>query len=638
MAGHPVSKPEYDVVIARSMKCVARDGVKLSVDLYRPARNGEALPGPFPAVLTRSPYDTRSGKGPSGQAKNGEFFARRGYLYAVQDVRGRFESEGAFDLLSEHEGPDGHDVIEWLAALPCCDGNVGTQGSSLRSWNQSAAALERPPHLKAMWVNQGGSNGFMHALRHHGTLELRWLAWLVTNAAHSQEAHADPALQAEIVRGAEKMYDWFRRLPWSEGNSPLAVLPRWEKRALDFYRNAEMSDFWRNPTLNPELYRDRSADVPTVYSGSWYDSYPRATIANFTGLNPGRAHQYLLMGAGVHGGPNLDNPMAGDVDMGPAAPIKGNLAATRMEMMLEFFDHFLKGAENGWAARPKVVYFHMGGNGGRNAAGKLVHGGEWHSAEHWPPRGVRSEDWFLHAGGGLSPARPEASEPSRFIFDPAKPLPTVAATVSSMTQNLPPFPRMMRTGDPITLRESLVLQGAADQVTHPGVHGAEPPYGDLAERPDVLAFTTEPFAEDFSLTGAPEVELHVSSDAPDTDILCMLQDVYPTSETWPEGYRMNLSESIFRLRFREGFDREILLKPGEVVKVRFELYPTSNLFKAGHRLRLLVSSSSFPHYDVNPNTGEPVGRHTRLRVARNAIHHDPAHPSRLILPVNGFAS
>src|SRR5690606_715225 len=189
------------------------------------------------------------------------------------------------------------------------------------------------------------------------------------------------------------------------------------------------------------------------------------------------------------------------------------------------------------------------------------------------------------------------SEPSSFTFDPAKPMPTVSSNVSSMTQNLPPFPRMMRTGDPITLRESLVLQGAADQVTHAGVRGAEPPYGDLADRPDVVTFTTEPFAEDFHLIGGPEVEIFVSSDAPDTDIVCMLQDVYPADGTWPAGYRMNLSESIFRLRFREGFDKPVFLKPGEPVKVRFELYPTSNLFKAGHRLRLLVSSSSFPRFD-----------------------------------------
>lgn len=623
----------YDVVIARSVKCTARDGVKLSVDIYRPSRNGEPLAGPFPAIVTRSPYDTRSGKGPSGQARNGEYFARRGYIYVVQDARGRFESEGEFILLDAKEGEDGHDVIEWLAALPYCNGMIGTQGSSLRAWNQSATAIQRPPHLKAMWVNQAGSNAFMHALRHHGTLELRWLAWLMTNSIHSQEAHADPALQAELVRHSEKMLEWLTRLPWSEGNSPLSSLPKWEKLALEYYRNADFSDYWMNPTLNFEAYRNQTADIPTVYSGAWYDSYPRATIKNFTDLIGKLSHQYLLMGGGVHGGPNLDNPLAGDVDMGPTAPIKGNLAKDRLELMLQFFDRFLKGDESAWADRPKVQYFHMGGNGGKNPAGKLVHGGEWRSCTQWPPLGVVSEDWYLHADGSLSKTQPGASEPSRFTFDPAKPMPTVASNVSSMTQNLPPFPRMMRTGDPITLRESVVLQGAADQVTHPGVRGAEAPYGDLADRPDVLSFTTPPFAEDTDVVGGPEVEIHLSSDAPDTDIFVQLQDVYPQSEAWPDGYRMNLCESIFRVRYRDSFEKPSLMKEGEVVKVRFELYPTSNVFKAGHRLRVLVSSSSFPRFDVNPNTGEPIGYHTHMRKAVNAVHHDPEHPSRVILPV-----
>ncbi|MCC6306787.1 MAG: CocE/NonD family hydrolase [Rhodobacteraceae bacterium] len=627
----------HGVVIARSVKVPARDGVMLSVDIYRPARDGEALPGPFPAIVTRSPYDTRSGKGPSGQAGNGEYFARRGYLYVVQDVRGRFESGGDFELLSAHEGPDGYDVIEWLAARPWCNGMIGTQGSSLRAWNQNATALLRPPHLRAMWINQGGSNGFMHALRHHGALELRWLAWLVTNSTHAQEAHADPRLQAGQVRNAETMFAWLRKLPWSEGESPLAALPKWEARALGFYRNAEYGEYWKNPTLNFEIYRDRTADIPTVYSGAWYDSYPRATIRNFTDLAGRLGHQYLIMGAGVHGGPNLDNPMAGDVDMGPKAPVRGNLARDRHALMLEFFDRFLKGDETAWAGQPAVRYFHMGGNGGRNAAGKLVHGGEWRQSPVWPPAGVAPQDWFLHAGGRLAPVPPEEGAPTRYASDPERPMPTVAATVSSLTQNLPPFPRMMRTGDPISLRESIVLQGAADQVTHAGVRGAEPPFGDLAARPDVVTFTTAPFAEDFDLTGAPEVEIHLSSDAPDTDLFCMLQDLYPESETWPAGYRMNLSESIFRVRYREGFERPVFLSTGVPVRVRFELYPTSNRFRAGHRLRLLISSSSFPRFDVNPNTGEPVGRHTHLRKAVNAVHHDPAHPSRLILPVWGAA-
>lgn len=620
----------HDVVIARALKLTARDGVKLSVDIYRPARDGEPLPGPFPAVVTRSPYDTRSGKGPSGQAGNGEYFARRGYLYVVQDARGRYESGGDFVLLNQ-DGEDGYDLIEWLASQPWCNGMIGTQGSSLRAWNQNATALLRPPHLRAMWINQGGSNGLTSAIRHNGAFELRWLAWAVTNGIHAQEAHADPAIQTAMIRNAEQMYDWFRRLPWSEGDSPLSPLPKWEKWALDLYRNGDDGPFWRNPSRNFEPWRDQSADVPTVYAGAWYDSYARATIENFLAMSARLDHQYLIMGAGVHGGPNFDNRMAGAVDMGAGATIKGNLARDRKHMMLRFFDRFLRGDDSAWVDQPRVRYVRMGGDGGRNAAGQLRHGGRWVSDSQWPPTGTVAQDWFVQPDGGLARTPPPDSDPSRLTYDPANPMPTVSGNVSSMTQNLPPFARMMRTGDPISLRQSIVLQGASDQVTHPGMF-ADPPYGDLAERADTLTFTTVPFAAEVELTGTPEVEFHISSDAPDTDIFVMLQDIYPVSEDWPNGYRMNLCDSLFRLRYREGFDRPQMMTPGQVVRVRFPLYPISNAFQPGHRLRVLVSSSSFPRFDPNPNTGEPIGRHTHNRIAVNAVHHDPQHPSRLILP------
>lgn len=623
-------KGPYDVVISRSMKLTARDGVKLSVDIYRPAQNGDPLPGPFPAVVTRSPYDTRSGKGPSGQAHNGEFFASHGYLYAVQDARGRFESEGEFVLLDQ-DGTDGYDVIEWLAALPYCDGKIGTQGSSLRAWNQNATAIERPPHLKAMWVNQGGSNGLKTALRHNGAFELRWFGWAVTNAIHAQEADADPKLQAEIIRHAENFWDWLNRLPWSEGNSPLAALPKWEKWALDLYRNADDGPFWLNRSRNFEPYRDQSANIPTMYAGAWYDSYARASIENFLAYDARLDNQYLIMGAGVHGGPNFDRRMTGAVDMGPGATIKDNIARDRLFLMLDWFDRWLKGDETKFADQPKVRYFRMGGEGRKNAAGNLLHGGRWFEDSVWPPLGTAPTDYFL-SPGSLATTRPDAASETSFLFDPADPMPTVAGNVSSMTENLPPFPRMMRTGDPISLRRSLVLQGAADQVTHEGMY-AKPPYGDLADRPDVVVFDLGPLATDLEVTGTPEVEIFLSSDAPDTDLFCMIEDVHPASDEWPDGYRLNICDSIFRVRYRDGFDRPTMMRVGEVVRVRFPLYPTSNLFAAGHTLRLLVSSSSFPRFDVNPNTGEPIGRHTHVRPARNTIHTGPDHPSRLILPV-----
>ncbi len=626
------SEPIYDVVMARSLKVTARDGVKLSVDIYRPARNGEALPGPFPCIVTRSPYDTRSGKGPSSQQRNGEFFAKHGFLYAVQDARGRFESEGDFILLNL-DGEDGYDVIEWLAKLPYCDGNVGTQGTSLRAWNQNAAALLSPPHLRCMWVNQGGSNGNKTALRHNGALELRWLSWAVTYAPLAHEAAKDPAVLRSLVKEGERLYDWFGKLPWTPGNSPLSSLPAWEKWALDLYTHGDMSDFWLNPSRNFEPYFEKSADVPTMYAGSWYDSYSLATIDKFDWFKNTKQHQYLLMGAGIHGGPNFDNPIAGEVDMGARAKLAGVFAKTRLHMMLEWFDCWLKNVPNGVDHAPKVRYFVMGGDGAKNASGQLRHGGDWREAADWPPPQSKPTDFFLHTGGKLSVDKPtEAGSGSHYRFDPQDPLPSIAGNVSSLTENLPLPPRV-KMPDPNTFRRLMFIQGAADQVGRDDMHCTWTKGRPIAERPDVLVFETEPLKEAVEVIGNVTVDLWLSSSAPDTDLFCMLLDIYPQSDTWPNGYRMNLTDAVMRVRYRDGMDKPTMMKPDEPVRVKFDLYPTSNRFEAGHKIQLLISSSSFPRFDVNPNTGEDIGRHTHTIVADNTIHHDVSRPSRVILPV-----
>jgi len=624
---------QYDVVVARGVRAPMRDGIVLSTDIYRPARDGEALPGPFPAIVTRSPYDTRSGKGPSSQARNGEFFARHGYLYAAQDMRGSYESEGEFVLL-DGDGVDGHDTIEWLAGLSYCDGCVGTQGTSLRGWNQNAAALERPPHLKAMWVNQGGSNGNRNALRHNGALELRWLAWAVTYSVTAKEARADPALQRTQVDNAERIYEWLERLPWSVGDSPLSGIPGWEKWAVDLYTHGDADAFWDNPSRNFEPYRANSANVPTLYAGSWYDSYALATIEKFNWFQNSLDNQFLLMGPGVHGGPNFDRRMAGEVDMGPAATIAGNLAESRLHMMLRWFDRWLKGMNNGVEREPRVRLFVMGGGGGeKTPAGHLMHGGEWRDAPEWPLASSRDTAFLLQPDGGLGTdgPPPEDGGATSFTADPDDPLPTIAGNLSSLTENLP-VPGRAKMPDPTTMRRSIVIQGAADQVTRADLH-CKPPFGLLADRSDAIVFETAPLAEPIEIIGPVSVSLHVSCDAPDTDIFAMLLDIYPESPEWPDGYRLNIADGIMRLRYREGMDRPKPLTPGEIVAVSFPLYPVCNHFDRGHRIQLLIGGSSFPRFDVNPNTGEPIGRHTAKRKVRITVHHAASHPSSITLPV-----
>ena len=625
------SHAEYGAILARNVEMRARDGVRLATDVWRPGFNGEPVPGPFPAMLIRTPYN-RTG---DNYAREGEFWAAHGYLLVVQDVRGRWDSEGEFVLLA-NEGPDGYDAVEWTAELPYCDGNVGTYGTSYLAWVQSALAIERPPHLRAMWVNQGGANGHTSSLRHNGALELRWLTWGVTWGAVSPEARRSPALAAELQAQGLEMYEWLRRLPWSEGNSPLETLPGYNRWARELYENGDAGPYWRSTGRNFEAYFDISADVPTVYSGGWYDSYTRATTDSYVGLSQRLANQRLLMGPWTHGDAALERSYAGDVDLGPSAPIQGNLASSRRHLQLRWFDRWLKGVQAGVDDDAPVRIFVMGGgSGARTAEGRLLHGGQWRDEPGWPLERAVATPFYLRAGETLDQAPPGTGEAasSTFVYNPADPLPTISANTSSLNEFMPGPERVPAPASPTTLMRVMVVQGGADQRTRPDLSGGHAPYGPLEDRADVLAFSTEPLAADVEVTGPIEATLYLSSDAPDTDLFVMLQDVYPPSADWHDGYRLNIADGIMRVRYRDGMDRPAMMAPGEVYEVRFALYPTSNRFVAGHQMRVLVSSSSFPRFDVNPNTGEPIGRHTHTQRATNTIHHSPAHPSHVTLPL-----
>jgi predicted acyl esterase len=539
-------------------------------------------------------------------------------------------------VLLANEGPDGYDAVEWVAALPYCDGNVGTFGTSYSGWVQSALAIQRPPHLRAMWVNQSGSNGNVTSLRHHGALELRWLTWAVSHGATSPEARRDPSLMRELQRHTVDMYEWLRRLPWGEENSPLARLPGYEAWARDLYEHANGGDaYWQSSGRNFEAYLEVTADVPTVYSGGWYDSYTRATTDMYAALAGRLAHQRLLMGPWTHGDAALDQAWSGEVDLGPEAPIAGNLARSRRHLQLRWFDRWLRGVRVGVDDDAPVRIFVMGGGSGeRTPAGRLLHGGTWRAEHEWPLARAVATPLYFRRGGGLEREAPGADEESStLVFDPDDPLPTISANTSSLNELVPTPARVTTLPSPISLMRVMVVQGGADQRTRPDLHGCRPPYGPLEERADVLAFTSDPLDADTEVTGPIEATVYLSSDQPDTDLFVMLQDVYPPSETWPEGYRLNVADGLMRVRYRDGMERPAPMEPGDVYCVRFALYPTSNRFAAGHRMQVLVSSSSFPRFDVNPNTGEPVGRHTHIEVARNTIHHSAQYPSHVTLPV-----
>ena len=647
MARNVDSCASYDVVLVSNAGMQARDGTWLATDVWRPARDGQLLPGPFPAIVTRTPYSRRAGpsRSPHGTAmawNSGEFWARHGYLGVVQDVRGRFDSEGEFVLLA-NEGPDGYDAVEWVATLPYCDGAVGTMGTSYMGWTQSAAAVERPPHLRAMWVNQGGSDGRVTAIRHNGAMELRWLAWALCFGTGSREARADPVLTAELTVHGQAMGDWLRSLPWPVGGGPLARLPAYDRWARELYEGADDAELWEGSGLAPARHYGRTSNVPTMYSGGWYDSYARATTDAYTSLAPRLAQQRLIMGPWNHGARKMDLHIAGDVDLGLTASIDGSellpeearrMGEGQLHLHLRWFEHWLRGVANGVDKEPPVRLFVMGGgDGGCTVSGQLSHGGVWRDEREWPLARAVSTDFHLQPDGALSEAVPPVDGgTSELCFDPLDPLPTVAANTSSLYELLP-APDRVELDTPLVLHRSLVTMGGSDQRTRPGVFGARVPYGPLSDRADTLAFESAPLSRDLEVTGPVEAELYVSSDVPDTDIFVMLLDLYPPSAEWPVGYHLNVCDGLLRLRYREGLDDPRLLVAGERYRVTVPLYPTSNRFVVGHRIGLWVSSSSFPRFDVNPNTGEPLGRHTHTRVAHTRVHHEAAAPSLVRLPV-----
>ena len=616
---------------------LTRDGIRLATDVYRPAQvDGSPLTGNFPIVLLRTPYDRKNTR----YRAAGKYWAANGYVFVVQDCRGRFDSEGKFVLLA-NEGPDGYDAIEWLAEQSYSNGKIGTYGTSYSAWVQNAAALERPKALSAMWVTQGASNGATSSLRHNGVMELRWLTWAVTHGAVSPEAVRDSKLQEELYQNGIDMYDWLRRLPWGTGSdeTPLSGLPTYDQWAKDLYTHGDydfdVGGYWAQKGLNFEPYYDISLDIPTMYCGGWYDSYTRATIENFVALSQKKQNQYLLMGPWTHGDGNIDSQIAGSVDLGDLARPAVGLGNSYLEEVKNWFDYWLPDDLNrSIDDLAKVRYFVMGsGSGQKTDQGRILHGGAWKISEAWPPVETVTQNLYLHPDRLLDSSSPDVEESwSKLRYDPSNPLPTISANTSSLNEIMAP-PLRTPVATPITLMRIQVIQGGSDQVTGPQTLGATEPYGPLENREDVLMFETTPLDDDMEITGPIEARFFIESDALDTDLFVMIQDEYPQSTDWPNGYKLNISDGIFRVRYREGLAKPRLLDGSGPVEVQFSLYPTSNVVKRGHKLRVLVSSSSFPRFDPNPNTGEEIGRHTRTQIANNTIHHSANYPSHVVISV-----
>ena len=625
---HPETKKsqaKYGVVVAKDIMLPMRDGVCLATDIYRPARDGEPVAGKFPTVLLRTIYDKSSWR----LVKYMDYFCKRGYVSVVQDCRGRFNSDGEY-YHGMNEAKDGYDTVEWLAVQNWSAGKVGTFGGSYESWVQSAMATQNPPHLSAMVPRDGPSNIYAYGLRHDGAFQLKFLTVGFQLGADSKEAAANPA----ISQALERVGEWLWRLPLKLGRSPLALVPNYERFVFDFMTKGDYDEYWANPSFNIEAHYDQHSDIPIYFVGGWYDSWSRATLTQFVGLSKRKEGPVrVLMGPWTHGGEGVTH--SGDADFGPQATLNGNLAEDYNDWLLRWFDHTLKGVKNSVADQPPIKIFVMGGGSGRkNTEGRLDHGGYWRDECEWPLARTEWMNYFLHADGTLRPDAPADGEPpSRYRYDPDAPVPTISGNLSGLAEVLP-LPEGIRDGAPISWRWRMIAPpGAAHQTEYPGGFGCKPPYLPLSARRDVLVFQTPPLTEDIELTGPITAKLWASSSAVDTDFTAKLLDIYPSSMDYPDGYHMNICEGIIRARYRDFSGKAKLLEPGTIYEFTIILEPTSNLFKAGHRIRLDISSSNFPRFDINPNTGEPVGQHTHTTVAENVIYHDARHTSHVVFPI-----
>jgi putative CocE/NonD family hydrolase len=602
--------------VERDIMLRARDGIHLATDLYLPPGDG-----PVPVILERTPYDksapsrseiTAENDVPRSRAEVAAYFVRHGYAVAYQDCRGRYRSEGTFTKYLS-EAADGYDTLAWLVRQPWCNGRVATMGLSYSAHTQMAPGCIDAPGLAAQFLDCGGfSNAYRSGIRHGGAFDLKQATWAYRNALADAK---DPTVKQGLA--AQDIAAWFARMPWqpwSRGDSPISAAPEYEDYLFEQWAHGNFDEFWKQPGIYAEGYYGAYADIPTVHLSGWYDPYALTAVENYLGLSRAKSGPTrLILGPWTHGDRSLT--YAGDVDFGAAAAVDGNLADDFFALRLRWFDHWVRGVENGVGMEPAVRVFVMGGGSGRrNAAGRLDHGGFWRTASAWPLPQTEFTRFYLQSDRVLSRASPGAgAEPLTLVADPHHPVPTIGGALSS--------------GEPV------MRGGAYDQRTGSDVFGAQAPYGPHSEREDVLSLLTPALDADLEVTGSIELRLWLASDAPDADIVVKLIDMHPANEDYPDGFAMNLTEGLLRLRYRDSWEQPALMIPGETYQVSIPLFPIASLFKRGHRLRLDIAGSNFPHFDVNPNSGEPEGSFERPQRATTRVFVDSTRPSHVILPI-----
>lgn len=525
-------------------------------------------------ILIRTPYGKQGYREDSLTRKAVE----RGFAVFVQDVRGRYASDGEFDPYRQ-EGRDGYDTVEWIAAQPWSNGRIGTSGLSYPGAVQWLLAVEAPPHLVCMFPAMCFSSG-RQFFTFSGVWDLSWIPWTANNIAPDIRRRKNlPGPKSD----AEAREQWRREGRAALRHVPLDTLPLL-KGVADFYfewlDHPDDGSFW--DFANIEAKHDR-VRVPAFNFSGWHDEGygPVGATRNFMGMRrrgstEAAKQQRLVIGPWVHGEPAPTSRKVGDVDFGAAAGLDYDA------LVLDWCDWHLRGIDRGIAKQPPVRVFVMGAN-------------RWRESEEWPIAGTTTRAFYLRAGGRLTLQAPAVSEAAdHYTFDP---------------------------NDPVEDPHYDAGLGPRDQRA-------------IERRRDVLTFTTDSLADDLEIIGNIEIHLWIASTAPDTDFVARVLHVTPDGSAWN---LMSPTLEVIRARYRDN-ERELEpLDPGKPYELVLRWGMTGNLFRTGDRIRLHVTSSFFPHLDRNPNTGGPVPHEERLVPARQTIFHDAARPSRVILPVTSPA-
>lgn len=568
------SRPTHDIRCRYDVRIPMRDGIHLSADVYLPVARG-----PFPTMVLRNPYESSSDVNVNWAA----WWARRGYAVVVGDNRGKYQSEGVFYAYRD-DGRDGRDLIRWVAEQRWCNGRIGMSGRSYGGITQWQAATEGDAPLTAIapQVIMGDYFGEYH--RPGGAfqwaLSIAAAVTFSTNVAFIQHA-------CRHILGRQSFY---RQLPLIEADVAAtgARIPYYR----DWLTQETDGAYWREFNTHDRL---EMVTVPAVQQAAWYDPYTEAMFRLHNGMRERGATELARKESRIYVIPWThhipDSTRLGDIDFGPSAAVDLNAEDLR------WYDHWLKDLDTGITDEPPIKIFVMGRN-------------EWRHEHEWPLARTRFTPFFLHSDGranslagdgSLSTEPPRGSEAAdRFTYDPADPVPTLGGNNSTWT----------------------LMKFAADQIV-PGPVDQRP----IERRDDVLVYTSAPLEDDVEVTGPVVMVLFAASSAVDTDFTAKLVDVSPT------GQAIHLSEGIIRARHRGGMDHVEFLEPGEPTEFRIELASTSNVFLSGHRIRVEVSSSNFPRFDRNLNTGAPIGTGTKMVLAHQTVLHTDVYPSHILLPV-----